>query len=251
MASIAKPVGYGPGRFFATSNVTNPTPVRPRYVQDMSVDYKSKLDELFGEGIYAAATAQGQTSVSGKVNFGGSSPRLWSDILSGDSLSAGQTFEADGELGTLASHAYTVTNTPASAQDRGAVNTVNNVQYTRVASGAEVAGASYSFAAGVYTFAVGETGTTFKFSYLYTPASATPGTSVVVLANTKQGPARNFQADMIFPFGTEQDVLSLYNCAASDAGISLKQGFGGSTFGFTAAVNDSDQLGAFSFARAA
>lgn len=250
MAALAKPVGYSPGQFFATANLTNPTTTRLRAVQDQNVDWKAKIDELQGAEHFALATATGPISVTGKVNFGMSNIRAWSDLLSGDAVIAGKTSLAQDEIGALITHAYTVVNTGA-VQDRGVVNKLTNQPYVRVAAASEVAGASYSFANGTYTFAVAETGTQFYFTYLYSPASPVSGTGTITLANTLQGPTTNFQVDQVFPFGTDQDILSLFNCAASDMNVSAKQGFAGSSLGFTAAVNDSGQLGQFSFAHAA
>jgi hypothetical protein len=127
---------------------------------------------------------------------------------------------------------------------------------TRVAAASEVAGKSYSFNAstGTYNFNVSETGTTFKFSYLYTLSSSG---ETLALANQAMGRVGGFTAVLVFPWTNpsnvvEQDVLTLNNCIASDSSMATKLGdYGKPTFGYEAAVDSNENLGTFTFAEAA
>lgn len=252
---------FGPGRWFGINNVTNPTPARTIVQQDMSVTFKRSVKTLFGEKQLAADVSSGDLNVTGKVSYGTMNPRLFADLLFGAGSAVGQTLEADNELGTLTTHAYTVANGSSMSSstpgvDLGVVNSTNGARYVRVASGSEVAGTSYSFASatGVYTFASAETGTVFKFSYLY-PAATTGET--VAMTNQYQGKVNDFTAVMVFPWtnaanAVEQDVLTLNSCIASQAEIATKMGdYGKPSFDFEAGCDQNDNLGSFAFAEAA
>lgn len=247
---------FGSGRFFGINNVTTPTPARFMVPQDMSIDFKRQTKSLFGENMFAEDVASGEASVTGKVTYAATSARVFGDLVFGDTASSatGQVMEADNELGTLTSHAYTalnVSDTPIT--DLGVVNTTNGQRYVRVAS-APAAGVSYSFSAGTWTFNAAETGTTFKFSYLYTLSSTG---ETLTLTNQPMGRVGGFTGVMIFPWTNqsnvvEQDILTLNNCISSDSTIASKLGdYAKPTFGFDAAVDVNETLGTFSFAEAA
>ena len=243
---------FGAGRFFGINNVTNPTPMRPYLVQDQSVTFKRDVKDIYGENQLAADVASGTLGVTGKVTFGTSNARLFADLLFADAGGIGQINESDGELGVVAGttpYIVTVANSATWTVDLGVIAVATGARYARVASGAEIAGASYSVAAGVYTFASGDEGKQMKISYLYGVA----GTGeTVTLTNQKQGKVGNFTSVMVFPWGTEQDVLTLNSCLLSDTEISSKMAdYAKPTLGFSAACDTTDTLGTFSFAEAA
>ena len=248
---------FGAARFFGINNVTNPTPARFGLPQDSTVTFKRGTKAIFGEKQLAADVSAGELDVSGKVTYGESNPRIFADLLFGDTGATGQTLEADGELGTVpASSTYTiqVTNHTTWTQDLGVVDVVTGKRMKCVAAAAEVAGVSYSVAAGVYTFASGDASMAKKISYLYTNSSAG---ETVVLSNQLMGRVGGFTAVNVFNWTNaagvlEQDVLTLTNCIASDAEIASKMGdYAKPTFGYAAACDQTDSLGTFSFAEAA
>lgn len=245
---------FGAGRFFGINNVTNPTPARFLLPQDMGVSFKRNVKSIYGENQLAADVSGGEMEVTGKVTYGTSNPRVLADLFFGAGNTTGGTMEADNEAGTIASNQISVANHATWTVDLGVVNTATGARYQRVAAGSEVAGISYSVAGGIYRFASGETGTTFKISYLYTVADAG---ETLTLVNAPQGKVSDFTAVYVFPWTNsanvvEQDVLTLNACVASDAEITTKSGdYAKPTFGFTAACDTTDTLGTFSFAEAA
>ena len=245
---------FGAGRFFGINNVANATPARFVLPQDMAVTFKRSTKSLFGESQLAADVSGGELEVTGKVSYGTSNARVIADLLFGVGNTTGQTLEADNEPGTTASHAISTVNASTWIADLGVVNTASGKRYQRAAAGSETSGISYSAASGVYTFASGETGTTFKISYLYTSASAG---ETVSLTNQPMGKVSDFSAVYVFPWvnnanATEQDVLTLNSCIASDAEIATKQGdYAKPSFSFMAACDTNDTLGTFSFAETA
>lgn len=247
---------FGAGRAFMIGNYANPTPVRALVPQNQSIDFKRKVESLFGEKQLAVEVGAGEMEVSGKVEFGKTNARLFSDILFGAGSTTGSYLEADGEAGTVpaaSTYVVTVANAANFLFDLGVVNAATGAIYSVVAAGSEVAGASYSVGSGAnkgkYTFASGDANANVKISYAYSQSSAG---ETIVLANQSQGKTGNFQAVHVLPWGAEQDMFVFYNCIASSSGISAKKsGFGSSTLDYTVAVNSNDQLGVATFAEAA
>jgi hypothetical protein len=247
---------FGAGQSFATLNASNPTPIRFGLVQDQSITFKRGAKEIYGPNQLAADVSSGEMSVTGKVTTGTTSARIFTDLLFADAGSTGQIAASDNELGTVAGatpYIITVANSTTWTQDLGVTNVTTGARMARVAS-APVAGASYTVAAGVYTFAAGDEGKAMKTSYLYSIASA--GESVT-LSNQPMGKVGNFTAAMVFPWtppggAVEQDVLTLNSCLATDYEISTKMGdYGKPPFSFSAGCDTTDTLGTFSFAEAA
>lgn len=242
---------FGAGRFFGTNNVTAPTPARFGIPQDMSIDFKQAVKELYGENKFAQAVAAGEMSVTGKVAFGETNSRIFKDLLFSTTGAAGQVIQTDKEPGTVpasVSYIVTVVNSATFTTDLGVINADTGKTMTRVAS-APTTG-QYSVTAGVYIFAAADASAHVLISYLSTQAGGNGET--VTLSNTLQGPAGAFTSSMVFPYGAEQDVLTLNNCVANDTGLATKQGdYTKPTFGFMCAVDGSGNLGTFSFAEAA
>lgn len=240
---------FSPGRFFGINNVANPTPTRAYVPQDMSIDFKQSTKELFGEKKFSVAVAAGEMSITGKVTMGAQNVRILSDLLFNVSGSTGTIAEVDKEAGAIpGSPAYTVTvaNSATWTVDLGVTKTDGTV-FTRVASGP--AAGQYSVAAGVYTFAAADASANVLISYLYTIAGSG---EKLVLANAFQGPTGSFTAVMVFPYGSDQDVLTLNNAILQDHGIATKLGdFAKPTLGFMASTDSSDVLGTYAFAQAA
>lgn len=248
---------FGAGRVFATANLANPTPARAFVPQSQSIDFKRKVESLFGEKQLAVAVGAGEMEVTGKVEYAKTNARMFSDIMFGDTGTTGSFLEADGEAATVpavTTFVITVANATNYQFDLGVVNADTGVVYTRVAAGAEAAGASYSVATsgankGKYTFAAGDANANVKISYVY--SSSTAG-ETVSMANQLQGQVGSFQAVHVLPWGTEQDMFVFNNCIASSSGLSAKKsGFGTRTLDYTAAVDATDTLGTATFAEAA
>ena len=248
---------FGAGRAFMTANVTNPTPVRAIVPQSQSIDFKRKVESLFGENQMAVAVGAGEMEVTGKVEYGKTNARMFSDILFGSSQSAGSYLEYDNEAATVpASSTYviTVANATNFLTDLGVVNATTGQIYTRVAAGSEVAGTSYSVVTsgvnkGKYTFASGDASANVKISYT---GSISASGATVPMTNQLQGLTGNFSAVHVLPWGAEQDMFVFNNCIASSSGLSAKKsGFGGTTLDYMAAVDGTNALGTATFAEAA
>jgi hypothetical protein len=248
---------FGAGRVFAIGAYANPTPIRAPVPQSQSIDFKRKTESLFGEKQLAVAIGAGEMEVSGKVEFGKISARIFADLLFADAGAAGSYAEADGELVTVpAASVYTVAvaNAANFLFDLGVVNVTTGVIYTCVAAGSEMSGVSYSVATsgankGKYTFATGDANANMKVSYAY---SVTATGETIGLANQTQGLIGGFQAVHVLPWGNEQDMFVMNNCIANSAGISLKKsGFANNTLDYMASTDAYGNLGTATFAEAA
>ena len=241
---------FGAGRFFGINNVSNPTPMRAYVPQDQSIDFKLNTKQLFGEKRLPIATASGDMSITGKVTLGANNARLFADMMFGIGGATGSILQQEAEAGTVpgsSSYIVTVANSATWTTDLGVTLASDGTVFTRVAS-APSAG-QYSVSAGVYTFAAADANKNVKISYLYTDAS---NGEKMTITNTDQGPSGAFTAVMVFPYGADQDVLTLNYAIPSDAGISTKQGdYAKPSFSFMASTDASDTLGTFAFAQAA
>ena len=253
---LAGKPSFGAGRVFALGNYTNPTPARLPVPQSQSIDFKRKVESLFGENQLAAAVAAGQMEVTGKVEYSKSNARVFADLVFGDGSSTGCYQEADKEAATVpASSTYVVTvaNATNFLFDLGVVNVLTGVIMTCVAAGSEIAGQSYSVGSGAnkgkYTFAAGDASANLNISYAY--SNSTAG-EMITLNNQAQGPATAFKAIHVLPWGAEQDMFVFNNCIAGSASLSSKQsGFGSTSLDYTAAVDGTGSLGTATFAEAA
>jgi hypothetical protein len=251
MNSISGKKIFGAGRFFGINNVTNPTPARFYTMQDQSIDFKINTKSLVGENKLPVAVAQGDMTVTGKVTFGAQQARAWADLMFSVSSSTGSIVEQEKETATIPATPFqvTVANGANFKTNLGVELASDGTVFMCVASAPITGQYSYNPSTGVYTFAAADTGKNIVITYLWSNSAA--GEKMTV-SNTLQGPAGAFTGVMVFPYGSDQDVLTLNNCIASDLGISTKQGdFAKPTFGFMCATDSSDTLGTFSFAQAA
>jgi hypothetical protein len=242
---------FGAGRFFGINNVANPTPMRAYVVQDQSIDFKINTKSLSGENKLPVAVAAGDMTVTGKVTLGANNARLFADLMFNVGSSVGSTIEQEREAASIPTTPFqvTVANAAHFTVDLGVTLASDGTVFVRVASSPAAGQYSVVVATGIYTFNTADTGKNIVISYLYT--NATLGETLTVI-NTLQGPAGAFTGVMVFPYGTEQDVLTLNNCIATDGGIATKQGdYAKPSFGFMSATDSSDTLGTFSFAEAA
>lgn len=245
---------FGAGRPYGINNVANPTPIQFLVPQSMTVTCKRSNKTLHGENQLPDAVGAGEMSVTTKITYGATSARAMAELFFNQTATTGSLVEHRGEAATIsASTPYIVTVADATnfTTDLGVVFVQTNAIMTRVAAGSEMAGTSYSVDAttGKYTFAAGDTGKNVKISYL--SKSTTVGQTITV-NNPLQGKTGNFTGVFVFPWGQEQDVITLNNLLANNTEIGSKGGdFAKPTLDADAACDDNGILGTFAFAEAA
>lgn len=238
---------FGAGRPFALPNVNNPTPIRFGVPESMTLDFKQTVKTLFGENIFPEDVSGGQMTVTGKVTMGELNGDLFASMFQA-TLAAGTTAQIDKEMGVVAAATpfkITVANSATWTVDLG-VQTAAGIRLSRVAAGSEVAGESYSVAAGVYTFASTDAGVTYYISYLYTESTA--GHSMT-LKNALQGATASFTAVHVFSNRSSQNIVTLNNCIPSNTTLGTKEGdYGKPTYDYDAAVDANGILGTMALA---
>lgn len=162
---------------------TNPTPRRVGVIQEISIEIKRDLKELFGERKYAEDVASGNESISGKYKAGEFDPAWLTDVFLQADRSTGVLLLAQAEQVTIATGTATVANAANYREDYGVVGADGTV-YTRVAATPAVGQYAVNETTGVYTFNTTENGNKPLITYLYNSAS---GGETLTVNNTLAG----------------------------------------------------------------
>lgn len=210
---------FGAGDIFATlkqdafgNAITNPSPIRIAGAQEFSLDFAGDLKEYFGQGRYALAVAQGKVKTTGKIKGALVSGLSLNTLFFGAGVSGGtmKAIYADTTGSVIPATPFTVTpvvpNSGTYGEDLGVTNSLGQT-LTRVAS-APTTG-QYSVAAGVYTFAAADTGTTvyISFSYTYTATSA----KKIALQNLPMGYAPIYAINYLGQYQGKKAFINLFN----------------------------------------
>ncbi|MBV8061456.1 MAG: hypothetical protein JO253_08055 [Alphaproteobacteria bacterium] len=221
---------FGSGQLWGTPTadaygnpIANPSPVQFGTMQDVSLDISFDTKELTGNLQFAVAIGRGKGKVEGKAKVAQLNGSLFNSLFFGQTLTNGvinDVFDTTGSV--IPSSPYSVTPTvPGSgtwSQDLGVRNS-NGLPLKRVASAP--ATGQYTVAAGVYTFAAADTGTTVFINFQYTATSTTAVQSTII--NLPMGYAPTFRADFNLPYNGKNLIITLPNCIGSKLSFATKQ----------------------------
>lgn len=235
------------------TDVTLTQPALLGVLQDISIDFDRKIEELIGQYNVAVAIAGAQISIKGKAKFARIQATQLNNLFLGQTLTTPAMEQmTTGETGTVAAAAITVANGATFVTDLGVFDAVTGNELTPVASG-PVAGVSYvAGAAGVGTYGFNATDNTKVYVIYYTYTVTTTGSSKIVAANQLMGPIPVFELHFKESFtvaGVAKDiVLKLNACSASK----LSMGFNNTKwmipdFEFSAFADSSNNWGILSF----
>lgn len=152
-------------------------------IQETSFDFKGDIKNLMGEGQFAADSAVGSIEISMKCKNGQLNPTTFADIYFGKSIAQNGEMYVKAESITVAAGTATLAGGALSTQDLGVYNSVNGLQYTRVAS-APIAGQYIWGTNGVLTFNVSENAQVLLASYIKTDTTMQSFTANNELAGT-------------------------------------------------------------------
>jgi hypothetical protein len=198
---------------------------------------------LYGNLQFPVAVGRGKGKCAGKAKVAQLNGQLINQLFFGQNGTAGLTADYLDTTGiAIPSSPYSITPTPPTSgvwtTDLGCRNAAG-VALTRVASAP--ATGQYSVAAGVYTFAVADTGTTVYISYQYTAVNANAITTSIL--NLPMGYAPSFRADLSLPYNGQFLTFSLPNCVSSKMSFATKQDdFMVPEFDFEVFANSAGQL---------
>ena len=222
-------IGFGSGVLVGTPTfdlngnaIAVPTPIQFGVMQDVSVDMGFDLKELFGRYTSPIAIAQGKTKITGKAKFAQLNGLMLNSMVFGatyTNLLVNEYIDATGSV--IPTTPFTVTPViPGSGtwvNDSG-VTTLTGRPLQRVVSAP--ATGQYSVAAGVYTFASADVGTTVLISFQWTGTSTIA--KKITVPNRPMGPAPQFRADLMIQYGSQQFVVTFGACATSKFSFGTK-----------------------------
>lgn len=169
---------FGSGTAFVTpfgpAAAANPSPIQLQTLQESNIDISNSQKELMGKNQFAVAIARTTGKMECKFKFANLNIKGMNDLFFGGAVQTGQEIGVPDFSSAITSHAAIISTTngmPSGAtfgRNLGVRNGLTGKQMTLVIASAEVAGISYSFSAGTYTFASGETATTASISFTYT-----------------------------------------------------------------------------------
>lgn len=144
----------------------NPTPRRIAIIQDVSIEIKRDIKELFGENKYAEDAASGNESISGKYKSGELDPGWMMEEFMTSARTTGSIILVKREVGTVASGTVTVDGAANFREDYGVVDPLTDRPLRRVSGSPAEGEYSVNETTGVYTFNAAANGDDFLFTYL-------------------------------------------------------------------------------------
>jgi hypothetical protein len=222
----------------------NPSPQTVGILQEANVDFSADLKELFGQKQIAIMTARGKMKVTGKAKLALLDPNMLNQIYFGQVAAVGVQRFAYQETYTLGSPivaTYTVTNGINFTTDYGVIGGSTGKQFVKILVGTPAVGQYKVSAAGLYTFAAGETELSVLISYMWN--DATKGTTIT-LSNQLMGFAPYCQMLLYNNFRNVYFAVELYSCVLGKIMLPTKQeDFWIMDIEWTCNVNSADQLG--------
>ena len=165
-------MALGDNLYFHTAEVyvkptgANPNTIRVGVIQEISIEIKRDLKELFGEGKYAVDVASGNESISGKYKSGEFDPNWLAENFLAATKSTGTLELVRGEVGTVATATVTVSGAADFSEDYGVIDRLTEKPLKRVASAPAVGQYTVNEGTGVYTFNATDNGKAVQISYL-------------------------------------------------------------------------------------
>lgn len=147
-------------------SAANPTPRRIAIIQDVSIEIKRDIKELFGENKYAEDAASGNESITGKYKSGELDPSWMMEEFMSSTRTSGSIILVKSEAKTVAAGTVTVNGAADFREDYGVVDPLTNRPLRRVGSAPAEGQYAVNEGTGVYTFNTANNGDSFLFTYL-------------------------------------------------------------------------------------
>ena len=223
--------GFGPGAFWATPTqdaygnaIATPTPVLIGVMQEMSLDISFDSKELYGQNQFPVQVGRGKGKMAGKVKFAQFNGQTFNTLMFGQTMTSASllsdNYDTTGSVIPASPYQVTPTvpNSGTWSADLGVRNS-NGRPLTRVASAP--ATGQYSVAAGVYTFAAADTGSTVFISYQYTSSSVTTANRQVA-QSLAMGYAPLFKGDLYVPYQGKSLAFTIPQCLGTKMNFQTK-----------------------------
>jgi hypothetical protein len=218
-------ISFGAGRCvltpFGPNAAPNPAPIQIPVIQSVDIDISFAKKELYGVGQYPVAVARTEGKIEVKVKMGAEYTKLLNDVISGNTISTGQTLFVIDSQQTPTSHVVTIT--PPSS---GVWQLDLGVRYQSTTAAGALGGlplypvttltasGQYTVAAGVYTFYSSDTAAAAGVQITYTYTLASVGYTVTT-TNQPMGQMPTFTFDYLNNQWGTNFYMRFYNCIAS------------------------------------
>jgi hypothetical protein len=244
-------LGFGSGMLWGVrTDGPLATPYRFGALQDVNIEFKGDIKELFAQFQFPVDAARGKTKITGKAKLAEITATAYNNLFFGQTVTAGQTLATYNVTGTVpAMSTYTVTPTVPSSgtflADLGVhYATGSGAPLQNVGSGGSLTAAGqYKQTAGVYTFDMSDASAALYFDFAYT----TTGGFQIAGVNTIMGTTPKFTAYFNEVYEGNSIGLILYACQSASIGLPTKvDDYMMTDFDFSAYANAAGQVFNFS-----
>lgn len=197
-----------------------PQPKQAAELQNVSIDIKGDIKELFSLYQFPDDAAAGKKKISGKAQLGALDLVLLNQIFAANAVVVGTTQMAWNEahsVPAVSTYTVTVTNSAHFVYDYGVIYAATGLPFVPVASGPTQG--QYSVSAGVYTFAAADASAAIVISYSYT--NATQGVTYS-LTQQLMGSSPTFELVVIAPYQQTWASFHFLNCKCTSLSFATK-----------------------------
>lgn len=247
---------FGAGNFFGVMPGPAPTPIRLAGLQDVTIDFKGNIKELYGQNQFALATAKGQVKVTGKAKFANISVSAYNTLFFGqEKVESGQIKFRDNHILKIPDTGDMEIDIPMPAgestakwhSDMGIIDAATGKIFTRIDKTGTPAALEYKIddEDGTYTFSADDKEKTIYVSYLYEVKGKG---KTLTLYNQQTGLAPTFKGIFTGQFSGKQLLMILNACTSNSLKMidTKLEDFSVPEMEFSASVDDAGVLGTLS-----
>lgn len=243
---------FGPGvLYFQSVSTANATPYNIGSINELSMDIKADVKDLWGQKQFPLLVATGTKSIDVSIKAAKTSGQAINTFLLGGTFTIGTEYDISTTASTaIPGTPYQITPTPPSTgtfnKDLGVINADTGQPY-KLVTGTPTTG-QYAVSAGVYTFAAADTTDLVKISFAYSFTSGAAGQSLII-PNNDIGTTEVVTLDYKSTLYGATYFLRLFNVVMTGVKTSHKvSDFMMPEYSGKAFANASDQIGIISLA---
>lgn len=224
-------IQFGVGALIATqtqdsagNTIANPTPIQFATLQEVSVDMSFDAKTLYGQKQFPLAVGRGKGKIACKAKIADIDGRVLSDLVFGQSASAGVRGVVNNFATAIPATPFSVTiappNTGTFTEDLGVLDVTTGQPLTRVASAPTAGQYAVTVATGVYLFAAADTAKGILISYAYSATSTTAKFGTI--SNQFMGYAPFFGVTLSNDYAGSNLMLKFNRCMSSKFSFPFK-----------------------------
>jgi hypothetical protein len=223
----APAVYFGSGNMYVkpvSGNLAaNPTPSQIGTLQDCQVEISREIKELYGQSQFPVAIAPAKHKLTGKAKFAQIFGKQWSDMVYGQTTSAGYKSTFASPATAVPTTPFQLTPTvPASGtfvEDLGVIYSNTGIPLVKVASAPTIGQYTETDPAGVYLFAAADVASLVTMSFAY--SVPTVGQSVTV-SNQLMGFGPIIEVTLNVQYNNQAVLMRIFNAVCSKITLPTK-----------------------------